>query len=232
MNRFLPHLLAGAMVVGLLGSTGCVARAGYVTPVGPAVTVSTASPSLAMVGPNVWVVQGYDEPVFYADDGYWLYRNNVWYRSHAYNGGWVRSFYVPVGIRTHIRYPYRYRRYRARRGIRVRRAFRVNRRAYRTRYRHPRYNRRVYRNNRRVYRDNRRLRRNNRRVIRNNRRVIRNNRRIHRDNRRMTRDNRRLRRDNRRIRRDNRRVKRNTRRVKRNERRRDRVRRVRKKKRD
>jgi len=204
MNRFLPHVLAGAMVVGLFGTSGCVARAGYVGPAGPVVSVRTADPMLAVVGPDVWVVQGQSEPVFYADNGYWLYRGGLWYRSHRYNGGWVRSGYVPHTIRTNVRSPYRYRRYRARRGIRTRRAYRVNQRNYRARYRNRvRHNRRVNRHNRRVIRnDNRRIRRDNRRVNRHNRRVIRN------DNRRVRRDNRRIRRDNRKVRRDNRKVRR------------------------
>lgn len=171
MKKYVPHLLAGALVVGLFATTGCVARAGYVAPApGAAVVVTADSPSLAYVAPNVWAMQGYANPTFYVDGGYWMYRGGYWYRSYTYRGGWIRAGYVPYGIRTYIRNPYRYRHYHARRGVRVRRAYRVNRRAYRNRYR----------NRRAVRRHNRRVIRRNRRVIRHNRRVIRHNRRVHR----------------------------------------------------
>lgn len=178
MRKHIPHLLAGALVVGLFGTTGCVARAGYATPApGAAVTVTTDAPSLAYVAPNVWVMQGYADPVFYVDNGYWMYRGGYWYRSYSYRGGWVRAGYVPYGIRTYVRNPYRYRHYRARRGVRVRRAFRVNRRVYRNRYRNRVHRRAVRRHNRRVIRHNRRVRRHNRRVIRRERRKVRRERR-------------------------------------------------------
>lgn len=171
MAKFLPHVLAGAIVAGLFGTTGCYTHAAVAT---PAVEVSATAPALAMVAPNVWVVQGYSEPVFYADNGYWLYRNGLWYRSHYYGGGWVRAYYTPIGIRTHIRNPYRWRYYRARRGIAIRRAPRIHRANYIRRYN----NRRAVRHNNRVIRHNNRVIRRNNRVIRHNNRVIRQNRKV------------------------------------------------------
>ena len=39
------------------------------------------SPELVAVGPDVQVVADADEPLFYADSYYWLYRDNMWLRS-------------------------------------------------------------------------------------------------------------------------------------------------------
>ena len=48
-----------------------------------------AEPPLVEVSPDVWVVEGYDEPVFYTENSYWLYRSGNWYRSSYYDRGWV-----------------------------------------------------------------------------------------------------------------------------------------------
>jgi hypothetical protein len=47
-------------------------------------------PTLVLVDSDVWVVRDYDYPVYYYSDFYWVYRDDVWYRSHAYDGGWAR----------------------------------------------------------------------------------------------------------------------------------------------
>lgn len=57
------------------------------------------SPDLVYVSPGVYVVAGHDEPVFYADNGYWRYHGGVWYRSRTYRGGWVTTTHVPVAVR-------------------------------------------------------------------------------------------------------------------------------------
>jgi hypothetical protein len=62
---------------------GCAGSGSY------SVTASTSSPDLAYVGPDVYAVADYSEPVFYSDNYYWRYNNNVWYRSSRHNGGWV-----------------------------------------------------------------------------------------------------------------------------------------------
>ncbi|WP_242392843.1 hypothetical protein [Anaeromyxobacter oryzisoli] len=48
-----------------------------------------APPPLVVVSPGVQVVPDYDEEVFFADGWYWLRRDEVWYRTRDYRGGWV-----------------------------------------------------------------------------------------------------------------------------------------------
>jgi hypothetical protein len=82
-----------------------------------------AHPSLVYVEPGIWVVAESDYPIFYLDNYYWMFHDGYWYRSRYYTGGWVyrpRS-HVPARI-GHIRYPRVYRNYRARPGMRTRKA--------------------------------------------------------------------------------------------------------------
>lgn len=58
--------------------------------------VSVTSPALVQISPGVQVVEDADEPLFYADDSYWLYRDNVWLRSRDYHGGFARVDFVTV----------------------------------------------------------------------------------------------------------------------------------------
>jgi hypothetical protein len=106
MRKFLPHLIALAMATAGFASTGCVVRG--------AAHVRVAEPEMVYVGPNVWVVEDYDEPVFYSSNSYWLYRGGIWYRSGYYNRGWVRVHgnVVPGHVRR-IDRPHRYVHYRA-----------------------------------------------------------------------------------------------------------------------
>jgi hypothetical protein len=117
MDKMIRALLLSACV-GLLGvaTQGCAgtevrAEAGIV------------GPSLAYVSPGLWVVTDVDDPIFYHDDLYWLYRGGRWYSSPYYSGGWAYTTTprLPVVIRT-IRRPTIYHRYRAIPGQRVRRA--------------------------------------------------------------------------------------------------------------
>jgi hypothetical protein len=82
---------AFALVVGTAAlSAGCVAHAeaaGGVEAQAPVVFVGT--PTLVAIDEGVWVVRESDYPVYYYDDYYWVYRDNVWYRSHTYEGGWL-----------------------------------------------------------------------------------------------------------------------------------------------
>jgi hypothetical protein len=82
-------------VVALVGATtglsvGCAAQAqisGSAEADAPVVFVG--DPTLVEVDSGVWVVRDSDQATYYVDDYYWVYRDNVWYRSHAYDGGWV-----------------------------------------------------------------------------------------------------------------------------------------------
>src|SRR5439155_23450075 len=38
-----------------------------------------------------WVVRDYDQPVYFVDEDYWVFRDGIWYRSHSYEGGWARA---------------------------------------------------------------------------------------------------------------------------------------------
>ena len=126
MRKLLPQFLAVIFAAGALSTTGCVARV-------HAGGVVTSNPQLVTVSPGVWVVEDYDEPVFYSNDAYWLYRGGIWYRSDVYYGGWVRTAVVPVHVRR-IHRPRSYVRYHARPGVR-RRAVRDHRRNTRVRAR-------------------------------------------------------------------------------------------------
>nr|HEX4315964.1 hypothetical protein [Kofleriaceae bacterium] len=46
---------------------------------------------LVEVQPGVEVIADYDEPIFFADDYYWVNRGGLWYRSGWYRGGWERA---------------------------------------------------------------------------------------------------------------------------------------------
>lgn len=75
MHRYLIPLLLGAAL-----ASGCAgtyrARA----------TVST--PDLVYVGPGVYAVANFGDPIFYADNYYWRYDGGYWYSSPYYTGGW------------------------------------------------------------------------------------------------------------------------------------------------
>jgi hypothetical protein len=62
---------------------------------------TTTDPELVAMDtdPEVMVVSNADEPVFYSDNSYWLYRDSRWYRSSSYRGGWAREDRVPEHVR-------------------------------------------------------------------------------------------------------------------------------------
>ncbi len=100
--------LALAIGTGALGA-GCVVHAqasGGAEATAPVVFVGT--PTLVAIDGGVWVVRDSDYPVYYVDDSYWVIRDGVWYRSHAYDGGWltVEVSAVPTTIvtRSHATY--------------------------------------------------------------------------------------------------------------------------------
>jgi hypothetical protein len=113
LNRTL--LLALLIGAGALLSS-CVVRGGAMVHTSPAY-----QPQLVEVSPGIWVVEDYHYSVFYSDGYYWRYHNNIWYRSHVYNGGWVHvgPHYVPHTI-IRIQRPGRYVRYRGHKRVRRR----------------------------------------------------------------------------------------------------------------
>jgi hypothetical protein len=57
--------------------------------------------------PSVMVVANADEPVFYSENMYWLYRGEHWYRSSSHRSGWSRVDTPPDHVRR-IQRPYAY----------------------------------------------------------------------------------------------------------------------------
>ena len=49
--------------------------------------------------PSVMVVANADEPIFYTENTYYLYRSDHWYRSSSHRGGWARIETVPEHVR-------------------------------------------------------------------------------------------------------------------------------------
>jgi hypothetical protein len=99
-----------SLALGMAGlQTACVAHAtatGSAEADAPVVFVET--PTLVEIDGGVWVVRDCDRPVYFVDDTYWVYRDDVWYRSRSYDGGWVvvEVTVVPTVIvhRDHTKY--------------------------------------------------------------------------------------------------------------------------------
>ncbi len=124
MRTLSTLLLAVAVSVPAVTLAGCVERGevyaeadAYIPP-----------PTLAYVGPGLWVVADYDEPIFYSDGYYWLYNEGFWYRSLDYTGGWdvVDAAVLPLPVRR-IDRPSAYVRYHPPRTARIRRGRRPGR---------------------------------------------------------------------------------------------------------
>jgi hypothetical protein len=64
--------------------------------------VRVMSAKLVPIAPGVQVVADADEPLFYSQGSYWLYRDGYWFSSKSYRFGYTRVEYkaVPVSIRT------------------------------------------------------------------------------------------------------------------------------------
>lgn len=75
--------------------------------------VRVTAPELVTLSPGVQVIADADEPLFYTDGYYWLYRDNTWYRSDSYRNGFARIdvTIVPNELRQ-IDRPYAYVHYR------------------------------------------------------------------------------------------------------------------------
>jgi len=64
-------------------------------------TGNAATPELVEIDgdPSVMVVANADEPVFYSESSYWLFRDQHWYRSSSNRGGWSRVEQPPEHVR-------------------------------------------------------------------------------------------------------------------------------------
>ena len=96
-------VIVAASLAGCMG-TGDVEYAGE---------VRVTSPELVSIGPGVQVVSDADEPLFYASNDYWLYRDGYWFRSNDYRRGFARVdfVHVPQELRA-IERPHMYVQYR------------------------------------------------------------------------------------------------------------------------
>jgi hypothetical protein len=79
--------------------------------------VRVTSPELVAVSPSIQVVADADEPLFYADGFYWLYRDHTWYRSDQDRSGFARidPNMIPGDLRS-IQQPQVYAHYRRNQG--------------------------------------------------------------------------------------------------------------------
>lgn len=84
-------MLVGMVVMGFGAcSLGCYATAGtYVA--SESAVVYDASPELVAVEPGIWVVSHQPTTIYYVNDTYWTCRDNRWYRSSSWNGGWISA---------------------------------------------------------------------------------------------------------------------------------------------
>ncbi len=61
-------------------------------------TAVVTEPELVLVDGDVWVVEHYNEPVFYTEGFYWRFYGGVWYRSTVHTGSWVQVSVVPAQV--------------------------------------------------------------------------------------------------------------------------------------
>jgi len=73
----------------------------------------SSRPELAAIdeAPGVMVVANADEPTFYTDHTFWLYRDSKWFRSSSHVSGWTRGGDPPSSL-TNLRAPSQYVHYR------------------------------------------------------------------------------------------------------------------------
>jgi hypothetical protein len=98
MHRFIAALLFSTAACA--GTTDVTFRASLPT-----------TTSMVEVRPGVYAVTDQEEPVFYANNFYWRYHDNAWYRSDDRSDTWIRIGRPPAVV-MQIREPNRYQRYR------------------------------------------------------------------------------------------------------------------------
>lgn len=85
-------LTGGAAFAGCAGGEADVRYGG---------SVAVVSPDLVTIDNGLQVIADADQPVFYTDDAYWLYRDGGWYKSSDYRNGWahISIEIVPMRLR-------------------------------------------------------------------------------------------------------------------------------------
>ncbi|MDX2088822.1 MAG: hypothetical protein SFX73_13275 [Kofleriaceae bacterium] len=104
MSRALP-LLSALLVSACAPAATGVGVQGTVVTSGPP-GAWDAGPDLVWAAPGVQVVAGWDQPVFFVDNGWWWWNDGGWMWWGP--GGWAWA-QPPLALRTHIRDPWRFR---------------------------------------------------------------------------------------------------------------------------
>lgn len=82
MTKKLALVLAATLAGCMSGSGSGSSTARYAS--------TSDTPDLVTIDDGVQVVAEADEPTFYTDNSFWLFRGNEWYRSDRYRGTWTR----------------------------------------------------------------------------------------------------------------------------------------------
>lgn len=107
MSKLLTTALAGALAFG--GLAACHGSRDVVY----AGQIHVASADLVALEPgsDVRVIADSEDPIFYSNDAYFMWRNNRWYRAANVHGDWVHVQTVPDRLR-HIDRPLAYAHFR------------------------------------------------------------------------------------------------------------------------
>jgi len=99
------HIQSIVIAASLAAMQGCYTDAAYPE------YADDGTGDLVEISPGVEVLADWNEPIFFADDFYWVFRGGFWFRSGWYGGGWARWDNVPPHVRG-IAHPESYAHYR------------------------------------------------------------------------------------------------------------------------
>jgi hypothetical protein len=91
---------------------GAAAAQTMTVQIGPPAIRWEARPPRVLIAPGVWVVEDYDDEVFYEGGWYWVQRDDHWYRSRDHRGHWGEIGRDRVPARFFGQAPGYYRHYR------------------------------------------------------------------------------------------------------------------------
>lgn len=69
-------------------------------------------PAMVQIEPDYWVVEDYDNEVFFFNGWYWTFQSNRWYRTNDHSGHWAHVEREHVPARFYAQQPGHYRHYR------------------------------------------------------------------------------------------------------------------------
>jgi hypothetical protein len=119
------QLLLGLAIASVVGCTHGSGATNARAPTTHTAT-TTAERELVAIDSGVWVVRDAEQPIYYVDNFYYTYRDNEWYRSPTYTGGWVNIDIHTVPNTIVARDHDQYRHYRGDQNAMVRTAPRSN----------------------------------------------------------------------------------------------------------